>query len=145
MNTTLAQQLALYVVFYSPMQMAADLVENYRNNPAFKFISDVKVNWDTTIVINGYPGDYLTIARRFGNDWFLGSITDEIARELTVPLSFLDKGKKYHAEIYADSPETDYDKAPQKFEIRSAEVTNDTTITIKMCQGGGQAIRFVME
>ena len=144
-NTTLAQQLALYVVFYSPMQMAADLVENYRNNPAFKFISDVKVNWDTTIVINGYPGDYLTIARRFGNDWFLGSITDEIARELTVPLSFLDKGKKYHAEIYADSPETDYDKAPQKFEIRSAEVTNDTTITIKMCQGGGQAIRFVME
>jgi hypothetical protein len=144
-NTTLAQQLALYVVFYSPMQMAADLVENYRNNPAFKFITDVKVTWDTTIVLNGYPGDYLTIARKSGDEWFVGSITDEDAREITISLDFLDKDKNYEAEIYADSPETNLKTAPEKYEIKTLEVDSETNLTMKLCNGGGQAIRIFVK
>lgn len=142
-NTTLAQQLALYVVFYSPVQMVADLVENYRNHPAFKFISDVPVNWDTTIVLNGYPGDYLTIARKSGNQWYIGSITDENKRELVVSLDFLDKDKKYTAEIYADAIDTDLDKAPAKYEIRKMDVDCNTKLNMKLCNGGGQAVRIV--
>ena len=93
-RTTLAKQLALYVVLYSPLQMAADLPENYENQPAFQFIRDVAVDWDTTRVIDGKIGDYVIVARkqRGGRDWFLGAITDEEARTFDVPLSFLTKG-----------------------------------------------------
>jgi len=142
-NTTLAQQLALYVVFYSPMQMAADLIENYRNHPAFKFIRDVKVTWDTTIVLNGHPGDYLTIARRSGEEWFVGSITDEEAREIVISLNFLDANKTYLAEIYADAPETNLQTAPEKYEIRTTKVKAADTLTMKLCNGGGQAIHLI--
>src|SRR5207244_12495146 len=99
--TTLAKQLALYVLIYSPVQMAADLPENYANQPAFQFIRDVAVDWDTTRVLEGKIGDYVVVARRErgGQTWFLGAISDEQARTLDVPLSFLKPGGRYVAEI----------------------------------------------
>ena len=105
-RTTLAKQLALVVVLYSPLQMAADLPENYVGQPAFQFIRDVAVDWDTTRVVDGRIGDYVAVARRErgGPSWFLGAITDENARTLDVPLTFLTPGKHYVAEIYADGP-----------------------------------------
>ena len=107
MRTTLAKQLALYVVLYSPLQMAADLPENYEGQPAFQFIRDVAVDWDTTRVLDGRIGDYVAVARRErgGQTWFVGAITDEEGRTLDVPLSFLTPGRRYVAEIYADGPE----------------------------------------
>jgi hypothetical protein len=103
-RTTLAKQLALYVVLYSPLQMAADLPENYERQPAFQFIRDVAVDWDTTRVVDGRIGDYVVVARRErgGQSWFVGAITDEEGRTLDVPLSFLTPGRRYVAEIYAD-------------------------------------------
>src|SRR5436190_11468943 len=103
-RTTLAKQLALYVVLYSALQMPADLPENYEHRPAFQFIRDVAVDWDTTRVIDGVIGDYVIVARRErpGPDWFIGAITDEQARTFDVPLTFLAKGRSYVAEIYAD-------------------------------------------
>ncbi|MEM8898757.1 MAG: glycoside hydrolase family 97 protein, partial [Bacteroidota bacterium] len=96
-KSTLAQQLALYVVIYSPIQMACDLIENYDDQPAFQFIRDVEVNWDETKILNGEVGDFVTIARRakWSDTWFLGSITDENAREITVTLDFLKRGEKF--------------------------------------------------
>src|SRR5207247_1759283 len=103
-RTTLAKQLALYVVLYSPLQMAADLPENYEHQPAFQFIRDVAVDWDTTRVIAGKIGDYVIVARRERNgpSWYVGAITDEEARTFDVPLTFLTPGRKYVAEVYAD-------------------------------------------
>ena len=105
-RTTLAKQLALYVVLYSPLQMAADLPENYEGQPAFQFIRDVAVDWDTTRVLDGRIGDYVAVARRErgGQTWFVGAITDEEGRTLDLPLSFLTPGRRYVAEIYADGP-----------------------------------------
>ena len=105
-RTTLAKQLALYVVLYSPLQMAADLRRTTPAQPAFQFIRDVAVDWDTTRVLDGRIGDYVAVARRErgGRAWFVGAITDEAARTLDVPLSFLTPGKQYVAEIYADGP-----------------------------------------
>ena len=113
-NTTLAKQLAYYVVIYSPIQMAADFIENYEDVPAFQFIKDVPVDWDTTVVINGEIGEYVTIARRDRNsqDWYLGSITNEEARTFDVDLSFLDAKGGYTAEIYADGPKADWELNP---------------------------------
>ena len=144
-HTTLAKQLALYVTIYSPIQMLADLPENYIGNPAFKFLSDVPVNWKETHVINAKIGDYYTVVRkdRDSDDWFLGSITDEQAREFTIDLGFLDEGRKYRAEIYADARDAKYDKNPEVFEIMTKEVDNSTQLDIKLAEGGGQAIRFV--
>src|SRR5205085_3121656 len=103
-RTTLAKQLALYVTIYSPLQMAADLPENYEGQPAFQFIRDVAVDWDTTRVIQGRIGDYVIVARRQkgADSWFLGAITDEEARTFDVPLDFLAPGHRYVAEVYAD-------------------------------------------
>jgi hypothetical protein len=110
-NTTLAHQLALYVVIYSPIQMAADLPENYEGHPAFQFIRDVGVNWDETKVLDGEIGEFVTIARkeRETGNWFVGSVTDENAREITIPLSFLDEGKTYRATIYKDGADAHWD------------------------------------
>ncbi len=143
-NTTLAKQLALYVVIYSPLQMAADLPENYENNPAFQFILDVPVDWDDTRVLNGRIGDYITVVRkdRNSNDWYLGSVTDEDYRQFEIELSFLDNDKKYAAEIYADADEADWVTNPLAINISRKEVDMNSKIIVKLARGGGQAIRF---
>lgn len=143
-RTTLAKQLALYVVIYSPLQMAADLPENYAGQPAFQFIRDVAVDWDTTVVLTGQIGDHVVVARKEkGQDeWFIGAITDEEARAFDVPLSFLPAGRRYVAEIYADGPGADWRDNPLPVDIRRQDVTAGTTLRIEMAPGGGQAIRI---
>ncbi|HEY3406211.1 MAG TPA: glycoside hydrolase family 97 protein [Ohtaekwangia sp.] len=143
-HTTLAKQLALYVVIYSPFQMAADLPENYEGNPAFQFIRDVPTDWEKTEIRDGKIGDYITTARKDRNseDWYVGSITDENARTLTLKLDFLTSGKKYSAEIYADGPGADMETNPLPVSISKQEVTSDSVLEIKLAPGGGQAIRF---
>ena len=144
--TTWAKQLSLYVVIYSPLQMAADLLENYEKNPApFQFIKDVPVDWEDTRVLNGEVGDYVTIARkeRGGDNWYLGALTDEDGRTLDVPLSFLDEGRRYTAQIYRDGDKANWKTAPQDIVIEERSVTRGDTLTLKLAPGGGQAIRFV--
>lgn len=140
--TTLAKQLALYVVLYSPLQMAADLPENYEGHPAFEFIEVVPVDWDETIALDCAIGDYVTIARRAGDEWYIGSITDENMRVLSVELSFLNPGTKYNARIYADTPYTNWEYNPTLIDITNMVVDQNTTLTIKLASGGGQAIRI---
>jgi len=139
-HTTLAHQLALFVVLYSPLQMAADLVGNYENHPAFEFIEDVPCNWDDLEVLNGSIGNYVTIARKNEDNWYIGSITDENERELIVPLSFLDEETEYEANIYADGPDADWISNPYDYEITKSTVSSSDTLTIKLAPGGGQAI-----
>lgn len=143
-KTTLAKQLAHYVVIYSPLHMAADLVENYENQPAFQFIEDVPTDWQDTKVLHAQIGDFVTIVRkdRNSNDWYLGSITDEDPRMLEASLSFLDADQKYIAEIYADKPNTDWKTNPLAIDISEVLVDHNTVLEIKLAPGGGQAIRF---
>src|SRR5213078_1388882 len=143
-RTTLAKQLALYVVIYSPLQMAADLPENFVNQPAFQFIRDVAVDWDTTRVIAGKIGDYVIVARRQKNSpqWFLGAITDEEARTFDLPLTFLDPGKSYIADIYADGPGANWLTNPLPVAISHRTVTRASRLRMALAPGGGQAIRF---
>jgi alpha-glucosidase len=143
-RTTLAKQLALYVVIYSPLQMAADLPENYVNQPAFQFIRDVAVDWDTSKTIDGKIGDYVIVARKARNspEWFLGAITDEEARTFDVPLSFLTKGQKYVAEIYADGPGANWVTNPLPVAISKRNVDSSTHLSLVLAPGGGQAIRI---
>jgi alpha-glucosidase len=143
-RTTLAKQLALYVALYSPLQMAADLPENYEKKPAFQFIRDVAVDWDTTRVIHGRIGDYVVVARKARNspEWFIGAITDEEARTFDVPLSFLPAGRSYVAEIYADGPGADWLDNPLPVTITRQTVTSATRLRVAMAKGGGQAIRI---
>jgi alpha-glucosidase len=143
-RTTLAKQLALYVVLYSPLQMAADLPENYENQPAFQFIRDVAVDWDTTIVLRGRIGDYVVVARkeRGGAEWFIGAITDEEARTFEVPLSFLAPGRRYVAEIYADGPRAHWLTNPLPVAISRRPVTSASRLSIRLAPGGGQAVRI---
>ena len=143
-RTTLAKQLALYIVLYSPLQMAADLPENYEHQPAFQFIRDVAVDWDTTRVIDGKIGDYVIVARKARNspEWFLGAITDEEARTFDVPLSFLPKGQKYVAEIYADGPGANWRDKPLAVAISKRNVDSSTHLSVALAPGGGQAIRI---
>lgn len=142
-HTTLAKQLALYVTMYSPLQMAADLTENYESHmDAFQFIKDVAADWDDTQIIEAEPGDYITTARKAkGTDnWFIGAITDENSRNAVIPLSFLDKGKKYIAIIYADADNADWKANPEAYQIHSYLVTDKTKLNIKLVNGGGAAI-----
>jgi alpha-glucosidase len=145
--STQARQLALYVVLYSPIQMVADLPENYAKYPKpFQFIKDVAVDWSESRVLNGEIGEYVTFARkdRHSDDWFLGSITDENARTLSAPLAFLTPGVIYSAEIYRDGPNADL-KGDARFDIviEKQNVTAADTLTLKLAPGGGEAIRFV--
>lgn len=144
-NNTLAHQLALYVVIYSPFQMAADLPENYIKHPALQFIKDVGVDWDTSIVLNAEIEDYITIARKERNTdkWFLGSITNESERILNVSLSFLDEEKKYNATIYADRKDTHWDMKPAAFKIDTLIVDKSTILDLNLAPGGGTAISFI--
>jgi hypothetical protein len=142
-HTTLAKQLALYVTLYSPLQMAADLTENYEPHmAAFQFIKDVAVDWDDTKIIEAEPGDYITTARKAKgtNNWFIGAITDENARKATIPLDFLDKGKKYIATIYADADNADWKTNPEAYQIHTYLVTAGTKLHIQLAKGGGAAI-----
>jgi alpha-glucosidase len=143
-RTTLAKQLALYLVLYSPLQMAADLPENYEKQPAFQFIRDVAVDWDTTRVLEGRIGDYVVVARKARNspEWFIGAITDEEARTFTVPLSFLPKGRSYVAEIYADGPNAHWLTNPLPVAIARRPVTSASSLRLVLAPGGGQAIRL---
>lgn len=144
--TTWAKQLALYVVIYSPIQMAADLMENYEANPKpFQFIKDVPTDWADTRVLNGEVGDFVTIVRkdRGGDAWYLGAITDENGRVLDAPLGFLDPGRKYKAQIYRDGPTAHWKGAREDIVVEERTVTSADTLTLTLAPGGGQAIRFV--
>ena len=143
--STLARQLALYVVLYSPIQMAADLPEHYQQHlDAFQFIKDVAVDWEQTRVLDGEVGDFVTIVRRDRNssDWFLGSITDEHGRVLPVSLGFLEPGVRYRAEIYRDGDSADFRSNPFAFVRETREVTSADQLNLVLGPGGGQAIRF---
>lgn len=143
-NTTLAKQLALYVVLYSPLQMAADLPGNYEGHPAFAFIRDVPVDWARTRVPHGRVGDFVTVVRRErdGPDWYLGSITDEEGRELSLELDFLENGRAYEARIYRDAAGAHWREAPAEIEITRARVGASDRLDLRLAPGGGQAIRF---
>ena len=142
-RSTLANQLALYVILYSPLQMAADLIENYEGHPAFEFIREVPVDWDDTRVVNAEIGDFVTIARRKGDNWYVGSVTDENARAMTIDLSFLEPDKTYRARIYADAPESDFETNPTAYSIGEQQVTRGTILNAELARGGGQAIIVV--
>jgi alpha-glucosidase len=142
---TLAKELALYVVIYSPLQMAADLPEHYEERPEpFQFIKDVPADWDDTQVLNAEIGRYITTVRkdRNSNDWYLGSMTDENARQFEIELSFLDSNKTYIGEIYRDSDDADWESNPYGFVTETKEVTSEDQLVLDLAPGGGQAIRF---
>ncbi len=145
-HTTLAKQLALYVTMYSPLQMAADIPENYEaHKDAFQFIKDVPVDWDDTKIIEAEPGDYITIARKEKgkSNWFIGAITDENSRSTSVPLGFLDKGKKYVATIYKDADDADWKSNPEAYKIEKLIVDNSTVLKLQLAKGGGAAISIM--
>ena len=145
-NTTLANQLGLYVVMYSPLQMAADLPEHYnRFLDAFQFIKDVPVEWATSKYLEAEPGYYITIARKDknSNNWFVGNSNGYKARTSTINFNFLEKGKKYEATIYADAENADYKTNPQAYKISKQKVTNNTKLQLKTAAGGGYAISIV--
>lgn len=143
-KTTISKQLAQYVVIYSPLQMASDLYEAYEGVKAFDFISDVPTDWEQTKVLDAVIGDYVVTARqeRGGSDWYLGAITDENARTLDVPLSFLGKGK-WMAQIYEDTPQTSYETSPETYQYREVEVSAKEVLSLKLATSGGCAIRFI--
>ena len=141
-QTTIAKQLALYVVLYSPLQMASDLPENYVNQPAFEFIEVVPVDWAKTIIKDGKIGDYVVTVRKdkHSDDWFLGAITDENARSLKVDCSFLDAGKTYRAKIFRDAPDSDWKTNPYPVMIEEQELTSESALDLYLAPGGGTAI-----
>ncbi len=142
-HTTLAKQLALYITMYSPLQMAADLPENYEAKmDAFQFIKDVAVDWDDTKVLDAEPGDYIIIARKAksSNNWFMGAISDEVARNFSTALSFLDADKKYIATIYHDADNADWKNNPEAYIIEKYLVDSKTVLKLKLAPGGGTAV-----
>ena len=143
-RTTLAKQLALYVVLWSPVQMAADLPENYAGQPAFRFVRDVAVDWDDTRVLDGKIGDHVIVARKAkGKDeWFVGAITDEEGRTFDVPLAFLPRGRRYVADVYADGAGAHWLTNPTAVAISSRPVDAGTRLRVELAPGGGQAIRI---
>ena len=138
-NTTLAQQLALFVVIYSPIQMAADLPESYKEQPAFQFIRDVGVDWEQSIVLDGEIGDFVIIAReeRETGNWFIGGITNEESRELTINFEFLESDVDYYAVIYKDGEDAHWDDNPTSIEIEEIEINDSSSLTIYLAEEGG--------
>jgi hypothetical protein len=143
-HTTLAKQLALYVTMYSPLQMAADLPQNYEAKlDAFQFVKDVDVDWVDTKILEAEPGDYITIARQSKknpSNWFLGTITDENSRTSNVTLSFLTPKQNYVATIYADAADAHYEKNPMAYTISSYIVNNKTKLKVRLASSGGAAV-----
>jgi len=171
-NTTLAHQLALYVVFYSPIQMVPDLIESYEGHPGMGFIRDVAVDWEQTRVLAGEPGEFVAIARQERNStgqkrntssqdanggnasatdrntpanrWFLGVVTDENARTLDLPLDFLEAGKRYTVKLYLDGPDAHWDDNPTAFATEEREVSSTETLKLTLAPGGGAAASFTL-
>ena len=153
-HSTLAKQLGEFVIIYSPLQMAADAIENYEGQPALTFIESCPTTWSKTIVPNGEIGKYVTVARkerqrvgasagmRGGDRWFIGSITNEEARELSLRLDFLDADATYRAVIYEDGPDADYETNPYPMTIRQEEVTSGSTLKLRLARSGGAAVRI---
>ena len=147
-NSTICGQLALYVTFYSPLQMAADFPENYEKHmDAFQFIKDVAVDWDKSIYLEAEPMEYITAARKAkGSDnWFLGCVTGADAHQSTVKLDFLDKGKIYTATIYKDAPDADYKTNPQAYVITTQKVTSKSVLKLNAVPGGGFAVSLIAD
>ncbi len=145
-QTTLAKQLATYVTIYSPLQMAADLPENYEKRmDAFQFIKDVEADWEESVALAGEVGEYVAIARqgRKSKEWFLGAVTDENPRELSVPLSFLEPGRRYRAQIYRDGPHAHWDYNPYDIVIEEKVVTGGEAFAVRLAASGGVAVRFI--
>ncbi|MEI6124368.1 MAG: glycoside hydrolase family 97 catalytic domain-containing protein [Bacteroidota bacterium] len=142
-NTTLANQLALYVIFYSPMQMIADLPENMEHNKAFPFAETVPVSWDETRLLQGSIGEFSVMARRKHQQWWLGAITNEQNRDLHIPLNFLSAKQRYVAEIYADTLGTDWYNKPETIAVAKYSVDAADTLHAALAKGGGLAVRFV--
>jgi alpha-glucosidase len=139
-HTTMAKQLALYVVLLSPLQMAPDLPENYEGHPAFEFIERVPCTWDETRVLDAAIGDYAVIARRRGRDWFVGAITDERARTLEVPLGFLEAGSKYSARVFRDAAGAHWETNPTAIDVVTFGVSAGEPVVLDLAAGGGQAM-----
>jgi alpha-glucosidase len=145
-NSTLARQLALYVTMYSPLQMAADIPENYeRFMDAFQFIKDVAVDWDDSKYLEAEPGRYITVARKAKGtaNWFVGCTSGELGHSSALKLSFLDKDKKYIATIYADAKDANYKTNPQAYTISKGIVSYKTVLNLKAAPGGGYAISIM--
>lgn len=145
-QTTLAKQMALFVTLYSPLQMAADLVDNYEKHmDAFQFIKDVAVDWDDSKYIEAEPGDYVTVARKAKgtNNWFVGGITDENARTATFTLDFLEPGKQYVATLYADGKDADYKDNPTSYQIKKDIVTSKTKMSVWEARSGGFGLSLI--
>jgi hypothetical protein len=145
-NATLANQLALYVTLYSPLQMAADLPEHYAQNmDAFQFIKDVDVDWKQSKYLLAEPGEYVVIARqgKKNGQWFCGGVTDDNARTLEVPMNFLEPGKTYEATVYADAADAHYKNNPRAYQINKITVTSEDVLPIYTAPGGGFAISFL--
>ena len=143
-HSTLAKQLGEFVVIYSPLQMAADAIENYEGQPALTFIESCPTTWSSTLVPNGEIGKYITMARkeRGGDRWFIGSITNEEARDLTIALDFLDEEATYLAVIYEDGPTADFETNPYEMTIRQIEVTKSDSLRLHLARSGGAAVRI---
>ncbi len=144
-NTTLAKQLALFVILYSPLQMASDMIENYESNPGpFSFVCDCPVDWDRTVYPEAEIGKYITTARKDKNSdsWYIGSATGAEARTAEIPLTFLDPGCTYRATIYRDAPEADYVTNPCPVIIEQRDVTADTVLSLPQGRSGGAAVKL---
>jgi alpha-glucosidase len=144
-HSTLAKQLGEFVVIYSPLQMAADAIENYEEQPALSFIESCPTTWSKTLVPNGEIGQYITVARKERGEsgrWFIGSITNETARQIALPLSFLDADTSYRAIIYEDGPQADYETNPYVMTIRQIEVNSRSVLHLNLARSGGAAVRI---
>jgi hypothetical protein len=150
-NTTLAHQLALYVVIYSPIQMACDLPEHYmidgKIHPAFQFITDVGVDWQQTKVLDAEVGDFITIARqeRETDNWFVGGVTNETSRTQILNFDFLEEGKSYKAKLYKDGEDADWENNPQTYSIEELILNTTSNLEVKLAAGGGFAISIMEE
>ena len=141
-NTTLAKQLANWVILYSPLQMASDMIEHYEGHPAFQFFRDFNPDCDWSEALQGEPGEYVAIVRRAGTNFFLGAATNGEAREVAIPLTFLEKGKQYEATIYADGDDAHWETNPTSYKIEKKTLNSSDTLSIKMAAGGGCAVVF---
>ena len=142
-NTTLAKQLANWVILYSPLQMASDMIEHYEGHPAFQFFRDFDPDCDESKALAGEPGEFIAVVRKAKGNYFLGAATNESPRTLEVKLDFLEPGKQYKAVIYADGEKADWKTNPTDYKITEQIVTSENTLSIRMAPGGGQAVSFI--
>lgn len=143
--STVAKQLAFYVTMFSPLQMAADLPEHYENKPAFQFIKDVPTNWDVTVPLDGAIGDYYVVARkdRKSDDWYIGGVTDEASREVTIKLDFLPEHRTFQATFYKDAADADWQSNSEAIEISTENYSHGDEVMVTLAPGGGFAARFI--